>query len=411
MQTNALNSDTVTVTPGSMPAGMTYDAATRTFTWTPTSAQGNTSVTFSATLTDTFGNTVAVGPVQISVTAGFLPTAVPVNAAKGGYVTLMFSGTGAFIYDNVSGTVLTNAPFQTTDTVEIDCPAGQSNTVLIALPTSPGVRLPQQVLVKGAAGSTNNEVIVFAAGADTNFVQAVNMAAADGVTTLYTGVQKVALAGSGNDDYALVSSVVPLTVADTGSNNTLDFSQDSGGVTVNAGLRSGQPQPIAPWNTTLSLWGTVNNLIGSQHNNVLIGGPAAMTEIRGGLGTDTIIGGSGSNILIGGGGTDTITGGSGSNLIIGGSGNATIYATGQSNIVYGGTTNYDNNDQALLNLLAEGPQSRFSFRARRAYTAAAANPALQSSAVSLQDSGASDTVFGNPDNTWATLGKNGRMMG
>ncbi len=37
VQTNAPSGDTVTVTPGTLPSGMQFSAATQTFTWTPSS--------------------------------------------------------------------------------------------------------------------------------------------------------------------------------------------------------------------------------------------------------------------------------------------------------------------------------------------------------------------------------------
>ena len=110
----------------------------------------------------------------------------------------------------------------------------------------------------------------------------------------------------------------------------LDFSHDTAGVTVNLGLDKGQAQSIAPWNTTLSIYGVINKLIGTAYADVLTGGPAATTEIVGGLGNDTITGGSGDNILMGGGGNDTIIGGPGRNLMIAGSGTCSLYANGSA---------------------------------------------------------------------------------
>ena len=161
----------------------------------------------------------------------------------------------------------------------------------------------------------------------------------------------------------------------------MDFSHDTAGVTVNLGLDKGQAQSIAPWNTTLSIYGVINKLIGSAYADVLTGGPAATTEIVAGAGNDTITGGSGDNILLGGGGNDTITGGPGKNLIIGGSGNCSLYAKGSQNIIFAGTTNDDSNDQALLNLLEQGSRVTYGYSVRRLLASAAKNPALLSSPV------------------------------
>ena len=136
-----------------------------------------------------------------------------------------------------------------------------------------------------------------------------------------------------------------------------------------------------------------------------------MTEIVSGDGNGTIIyGGSGDNILMGGGGNDTIIGGQGKNLLIGGTGNCYLFAEGSENLVFGGTTNYDSNDQALLNLLNQGPRGMFGYSVRRALAMAAANPALQSSLLSFQDSGAHDIIFGSGSNDWLVPGKNGSVV-
>ena len=155
---------------------------------------------------------------------------------------------------------------------------------------------------------------------------------------------------------------------------------------VNLGLNKGQAQSIAPWNTTLSISGVINKLIGTAYADVLTGGPAAITEIVGGSGNDTITGGSGDNILLGGGGNDTIIGGPGRNLIIAGSGNCNLYANGWENMIFAGSTNFDSNDQALLNLLNEGPRIRTA-TVPPCMATAAKNPSLQTSMPSFQDSG------------------------
>jgi Ca2+-binding RTX toxin-like protein len=227
-----------------------------------------------------------------------------------------------------------------------------------------------------------------------------------------SAVQNLTLkGGGGNDYYTLNSSGMPAAIIATGGYNTLDFSHDTAGVTVNLGLDKGQAQSIAPWGTTLSIYGAINKLIGTAYADVLTGGPAATTEIVGGLGNDTLTGGSGNNILLGGGGNDTIVGGGGTNLIIAGSGTCSLYADGSQNIVFAGSTNYDTNDQALLNLLEEGPRFMYSYSYRRALASVARNPALLSSMLSFQDSGAHDTIFGSGGNNLFLLGKYGTLKG
>ncbi len=75
-------------------------------------------------------------------------------------------------------------------------------------------------------------------------------------------------------------------------------------------------------------------------------------------------------------------------------------------MVFGGTTNYDFNDQALLNLLEQGPRVMYGYSVRRALASLAANPAMAAAFLTFQDVGAHDTVFGQLNyNNWYVLGK------
>src|SRR5208282_2474622 len=326
LTTNAPSGDTVTVTPVNMPAGMQFTAP-NTFTWTPTSAQLNTSPAFSATISDTDGNTATVGPYDISVTIGLGATQIPVSPS-GGDVTVLFSGSNVLVYDNITHAALSYTAFTSTDTIDIEAPAGQANSVLVLVPNSSSAPLPEQVSVQGATGSTNNQVTIYGVSGANTFTLTNGSASDNGLVTTFNTVQKLTLAGrSGNDYYTLTSSNTPTWVVDTGGYNTMDFSQDTAGVNVNLGLDRGQTQSIAPWNTTLNIYGVINELMGSAYADVLTGGPAATTTIHAGAGNDTIIGGSGNNILIGGG-NDTITGGTGKNLLIAGTGTDSLYTAG-----------------------------------------------------------------------------------
>jgi len=408
VQTNAPAGDTITVTPVTMPAGMTFDGKS-TFTWTPSSNQLNTSPALQATATDSQGRTATIGPVSISVGVGLLPAAVPVNSAAGGNVTVSFVGNNVQVYDNVAKTMLSNQTFKSTDTMAIELPAGQANVVVVVLPGS-GAAIPREVDVNGVATSTNNQVTVKGRTAADTFTVAGNTVTANGLRVVSSAIQNLSLAGGGgNDNYVLNSSSIPLTISNPSGQGTLDFSHDAAGVTLSLGLDKGQAQYLAGWNTTLALSGVLNEIIGTPYADVLTGGRAATTIIHSGSGNDTIVGGSGDNILVGGGGNDTIRGGANKNLIIGGSGSSNLYASGRSNIVFGGTTNYDGNDQALMNVLNQGPLMMVSYGVRRALAAAHGNPALLSSMLTFQDNGARDTIFGSGSNNWFVAGKYGTV--
>jgi cyclophilin family peptidyl-prolyl cis-trans isomerase len=408
VQTNAPSGDAITVTPGTLPSGMTFSASTQTFTWTPTSSQSNTTSTFSASVSDALGHTATIGPVSISVG---LAAQIPTNATLGGNVTVSFTGSQVEVYDNVAKAVLTRTTYKSTDIFTLDCPSGQANDVSVMLPYSASAVLPQELLVQGLLGSTNNLVAVVGNSATNTITLAGSTVTGNGLKTVIATVQNLALyGGAGNSYYTLNSSAVPLAVVDTAGYNTMDFSNDTAGVTVNLGLDKGQAQAIAPWSTTLAITGVVNKLIGSAHNDVLTGGRAATTEIVAGVGNDEITGGSGNNILIGGSGADTITGGAGKNLIIGGSGNSNLYAKGTANTIFAGTTNEDSDDQALLNLLNQGSRISYGYSARRLLASTSKNSsALSGPTVAFQDVGAHDTIFGSGVNDWIMAGKFGTV--
>jgi Ca2+-binding RTX toxin-like protein len=390
---------------------MQFDG-TSTFTWTPTSAQANTSPEFYVQISDPLGNTTSIGPIDISVVVGLAPVPVPANSSKGGDVTVFFSGSQVEVYDNIGKKFLSDATFKPTDAVTLNLPSGQANSVLVLLPNSASAALPQELLIDGAPSSTKNQVIVYGSSGANTFTLAGATSTANGLVTKMIAVQRVTLVGRGGNDYYHLnsSSIASNSVIDTSGYNTADFSQDSGGVNVNLGLDQGQAQAIAPWGGTLSIYGVISRLIGSAYADVLTGGPAATTMIRAGAGNATIIGGSGNNVLLGGGGNDTIIGGAGDNLLIAGAGQCSLYAKGAENLVFAGSTNYDSNDQALLNLLAEGPTFMYSYGFRRALASAAANPALLSSMFSFQDSGAADIIYGNGVNSIFVRGKNDTVV-
>jgi len=409
VQTNAPSGDTVTVTPGSLPTGMQFTGG-NTFTWTPASNQANTTPAFSATVSDSLGHSATIGPLNISVAQGVAVATIPVNATLGGDVSVSFSGSQVQIYDNIAKAVLSSSPFTSTDTVEIDCPAGQTNLVTVVLPASTAAALPKQVLVQGLTGSTNNQVTVQGTSGTNAFTLAGNTVTANGLATAIATVQKLTLkGGGGNDTYALNSSSVPTAIVDAGGYNALDFSKDTAGVRVNLGLDQGQTQSIAPWNTTLAINGIINKLTGTAFADALTGGRAATTLIRSGAGNDSITGGSGDNILVGGGGNDTITGGAGHNLLIAGSGTCSLYAKGTSDIVFAGSTNSDANDHALATLLQDKPRVSYGYSARRLLASSAKSAAMASSPVTFQDSGAHDSVFGKNLINWYVLGKYGSL--
>ena len=70
--TNAPSSDAITVTTGSLPTGMTFDASTQTFSWTPTSDQAGAQ-SFTYTVADAAGNSTQLQTANVTVSATLSP--------------------------------------------------------------------------------------------------------------------------------------------------------------------------------------------------------------------------------------------------------------------------------------------------------------------------------------------------
>lgn len=106
-----------------------------------------------------------------------------------------------------------------------------------------------------------------------------------------------------------------ITLNGGSGSNTLDYSKYVGDITVDL------PLGVA---TGFSAVNNIENVTGSQGNDLIVGGPK----------NGVFIGGTGRNLIIGGAGADQITGGGGDNILI------------------GGTTAYDNSTAGLTALEA-----------------------------------------------------------
>ncbi len=78
--------------------------------------------------------------------------------------------------------------------------------------------------------------------------------------------------------------------------------------------------------------GTIENVIGSSHDDVIIGDGFA-SDLRGGMGNDTLIGGDGNQILFGEAGDDVLQGGAGLDTLDGGAGADTASYDGTGSFV------------------------------------------------------------------------------
>ena len=247
------------------------------------------------------------------------------NSSTGGNVTVSFSGNQVMVYNNIAKPPQLHR-FKSTDIVVIELPAGQANSVSIMLPAS-GSADSEAGVGRGAAGSTNNQVTVVGTGGANTFTLATSsgndVLTGNGLQLTLDPVQKLTLQRRQRQQRLLHAQFQQHARLGRrcGRQQHAGLQPGHRGRERQSRPRQGAGAAIAPWNTTLSISGVINKLIGSAYADVLTGGPAAMTEIVAGRGNDTITGGSGDNIIIGGGGNDTIIGGTGRNLIIAGRGN------------------------------------------------------------------------------------------
>ncbi len=191
--------------------------------------------------------------------------------------------------------------------------------------------------------------------------------------------------GAGNDSYAIAALDVPVRIADSSGVDLLDFSAwtHNSGIGIDLGLSKGQPQQVSNVAGTLALVGTIENLIGSPLDD-LIKGNAAANRLWGGLGNDAIYGlagndllygedgddflygGVGTDVLLGGLGNDSLNAGAGRSILIGGAGQDVLQGSAGESIFIGGATAYDNDDAALMAIVAEwGSRRTFTDRVNR----------------------------------------------
>jgi hypothetical protein len=122
-------------------------------------------------------------------------------------------------------------------------------------------------------------------------------------------------------------------------------------------------------------------------------------------GNDHLKAGEGPAVLLGGSGDDELIGGKGRGLLIGGEGQDSLVGGPGDDILFGGTTDYDENDAALLALLAEWDSDR-GYADRVANLRAGSGPILAVPGYKLQkglnvlDDGDFDLLTGASGQDW-----------
>ncbi|QDU28037.1 RTX-I toxin determinant A from serotypes 1/9 [Anatilimnocola aggregata] len=115
--------------------------------------------------------------------------------------------------------------------------------------------------------------------------------------------------------------------------------------------------------------------------------------IFGEAGVDSLVGGAGTDVILGGGGNDTLVGGLGRDLLIGGNGVDSLNGQEGDDILIGGNTTHDENQQ-MLQTIAQAWAANASFDTRRTTLAANLN------VNTVLNDGAKDKLSGNADRDW-----------
>ena len=215
------------------------------------------------------------------------------------------------------------------------------------------------------AGGGGADVIDGGDGIDTNSFQGIGSGVtatvdADGsgtadygqVNETFVGIEN--LTGSENDDVLIATGAAANVLRGEGGNDVLaggggaDVIDGGDGIDTNSfqGIGSGVTATVDADGSGTADYGQVNetfvgieNLTGSENDDVLTATGAAANVLRGEGGNDVLTGGGGNDVLVGGGGTDVIDGGEGidTNSFQGiGSGvTATINADGSGTADYG----------------------------------------------------------------------------
>jgi uncharacterized repeat protein (TIGR01451 family) len=195
---------------------------------------------------------------------------------------------------------------------------------------------------------------------------------------------------------------------------------------------AGNDHMFGGWDNDLMCGGDGNDFVYGQFNDDIIGGDAGNDylygesgndQLQGGIGNDRLFGGigndrlygqdgnddlfgeNGNDIAVGGAGNDRIWGGIGNDLLIGGDGNDTLFGEAHSDILVAGSTAHDENETALMAILAEWSSSHaYSARVNNIRNGGGDNGAFTLDSGTVLDDGRPDTLWGNAGQDWFLVG-------
>jgi Ca2+-binding RTX toxin-like protein len=297
--------------------------------------------------------------VTISVGYGFDPIVeAPTLVTGSNNLVLSRVGDNLVLISFANRQVLLNTPVTSLNSLTVLGVDSRADTLTIDASASGPDFLPQGMMFVGGNGSQADTLALRgSSGADT-FAVGAGVAQINSLVIAFSGVEQVFIDGGGGDDTYQISDLpVNATISDSKGIDTLDFSAAASGVTIDLAKVSKAQKVLASAAGTLTLKGTIENVIGSESAD-WIKGNSSNNRIEGGDGDDTLYGEAGHDVLLGGAGDDRLDAGAGRNLLIGGLGADTLQGRSGEEILIGGTTLYDDDSLALADIMKEWTSAR-----------------------------------------------------
>lgn len=174
------------------------------------------------------------------------------------------------------------------------------------------------LIVQGSEG--DDVVYLWSGAADTDVGVWMN-GVFYGMFDFYVGGRVIAYGGDGNDQIYATDARMPVSIFGEGGHDQITG-------------------------------GSAGDLLEGGDGVDRIWGNSGDDLIRGGAGNDVLLGREGNDVIVGGDGDDYLDGYTGNDILIGGAGSDRASGGDGEDLLIGGTTDYDNNDAALLSLLA-----------------------------------------------------------
>ena len=370
-----VDGDTLSVVglPASLPAGVTYSAASHSLTLDPANAAydslkaGQTQTvtvsygvsdgiatkaqTASWTITGVNDAPTLAGPVTGTATEG--GAASTLNALAGASDvdgdTLSVVGVPSSLPAGVTYSAATHSfTLNPTNAAYASLTAGQTQVVSVSYGVSDGTATTAQTVRWTVTGiDANHAPLAKADSAQVTADQTVTIDALANDTDVDAGDSKTLVATTatslgghvsivgGKLVYAADADAFDLMLPGTSVNDTFSYTmKDAAGATSTASVTvkvsaASLGAPILGGNGANNLTGTAaSEIITGGNGNDTLSGLGGNDGMDGGNGADSLSGGGGVDIMLGGNGDDTLNGGAGSDILTGGNGADTFVFTG-----------------------------------------------------------------------------------